>query len=170
MRFLGFTGRDALRLARRIAGATPAGLEGAVIKLGEPVVTIVDLHRQGLSNSGHRPATWCRPKCSQVSQALYLQKVGNLFARTTDDPPRARGRRLWRELKERGFAGGTSVVRDRVQEPRPSRQAGFRVRFETPAGEQAQESAPCAAKAYRSKEQSVSPAARHACGVSLASD
>jgi hypothetical protein len=57
--------------------------------------------------------------------------------------------RLWRELKERGFAGGTSVVRDRVREPRPSRPAGFRVRFETPAGEQAQESAPCAANAYR---------------------
>lgn len=46
--------------------------------------------------------------------------------------------RLWRELKERGFAGGYSVVRDRVRELRPSRPAGFEVRFETPAGEQAQ--------------------------------
>lgn len=46
--------------------------------------------------------------------------------------------RLWRELKERGFASGYSVVRDRVRELRPSRPAGFEVRFETPAGEQAQ--------------------------------
>ncbi|MCK1554485.1 IS21 family transposase [Bradyrhizobium sp. 177] len=46
--------------------------------------------------------------------------------------------RLWRELKERGFAGGYSVVRDRVRELRPSRPTAFEVRFETPAGEQAQ--------------------------------
>jgi hypothetical protein len=46
--------------------------------------------------------------------------------------------RLWREFKERGFAGGYSVVRDRVRELRPSRPAGFKVRFEVPAGEQAQ--------------------------------
>jgi transposase len=46
--------------------------------------------------------------------------------------------RLSRELKERGFAGGYSVVRDRVRELRPSRPAGSEVRSETPAGEQAQ--------------------------------
>jgi hypothetical protein len=32
--------------------------------------------------------------------------------------------RLWRELKECGFAGGYSVVRDRVRELRPSWPAG----------------------------------------------
>jgi transposase len=46
--------------------------------------------------------------------------------------------RLWREFKERGFAGGWSVVRHRVRELRASRRAGFDVRFEAPAGEQAQ--------------------------------
>jgi len=46
--------------------------------------------------------------------------------------------RLWREFKERGFARGCSVARDRVRERRPSRPAGFEVRFETPAGKRAQ--------------------------------
>lgn len=46
--------------------------------------------------------------------------------------------RLWRELKERGVAGGYSIVRDRVRELQPSPPTAFEVRFETPAGEQAQ--------------------------------
>ena len=47
-------------------------------------------------------------------------------------------RRLFREIKERGFSGGYSVVRDRVRDIRPARSAGYEVRFETPPGEQAQ--------------------------------
>src|ERR1700692_5087214 len=46
--------------------------------------------------------------------------------------------RLWREVKERGYAGGYSVLRDCVRDLRPPRTAGFEVRFETPPGEQAQ--------------------------------
>jgi transposase len=46
--------------------------------------------------------------------------------------------RLWRELKERGYAGGYSVLRDCVRDLRPPRSAGFEVRFETPPGQQAQ--------------------------------
>jgi transposase len=46
--------------------------------------------------------------------------------------------RLWREAKERGYAGGYSVLRDCVRDLRPLRTAGFEVRFETPPGEQAQ--------------------------------
>jgi len=45
---------------------------------------------------------------------------------------------LWREVKERAFAGGYSVLRDCVRDLRPPRTAGFEVRFETPPGEQAQ--------------------------------
>jgi transposase len=45
--------------------------------------------------------------------------------------------RLWREIKERGFPGGCSAVRDGVRDLRPARSAGFEVRFETPPGEQA---------------------------------
>jgi hypothetical protein len=43
-----------------------------------------------------------------------------------------------REAKERGYAGGYSVLRDCVRDLRPPRTAGFAVRFETPPGEQAQ--------------------------------
>ena len=46
--------------------------------------------------------------------------------------------RLWREVKERGYAGGYSVLRNCVRDLRPPRTAGFEVRFETPPGEQAQ--------------------------------
>jgi transposase len=46
--------------------------------------------------------------------------------------------RLFREIKERGYSGGYSVVRDRVRDLRPTRSAGYEVRFETPPGEQAQ--------------------------------
>jgi transposase len=51
--------------------------------------------------------------------------------------PALTARRLFREIKERGFSGGYSVVRDRVRDIRP-RSAGYEVRFETPPGEQAQ--------------------------------
>ena len=50
--------------------------------------------------------------------------------------------RLWREVKERGYAGGYSVLRDCVRNLRPPRTAGFEVRFETPPGEQAQVDSP----------------------------
>ena len=46
--------------------------------------------------------------------------------------------RLWREVKERGYAGGYSVLRNCVRDLRPPRTAGFEVRFETLPGEQAQ--------------------------------
>jgi transposase len=52
--------------------------------------------------------------------------------------PSLTARRLLREIKERGFPGGYSVVRDRVREIRPAQVAGYEMRFETPPGEQAQ--------------------------------
>jgi transposase len=52
--------------------------------------------------------------------------------------PSLTARRLFREIKERGFSGGYSVVRDCVRDLRPARSAGSEVRFETPPGEQAQ--------------------------------
>ena len=47
-------------------------------------------------------------------------------------------RRLLREIKERGFAGSYSVVRDHVREILPVRSVGYEVSFETQPGEQAQ--------------------------------
>ena len=52
--------------------------------------------------------------------------------------PELTGRRLHRELRERGYAGGYTVVTDLLREIRPDRVPPFEVRFETPPGEQAQ--------------------------------
>jgi transposase len=46
--------------------------------------------------------------------------------------------RLWRELRERGYAGGYTAVKRAVRELRPDPVTPFEVRFETPPGEQAQ--------------------------------
>jgi transposase len=45
---------------------------------------------------------------------------------------------LLREIRELGYAGGYTAVKDFVREIRPSQAAGFEVRFETPPGRQAQ--------------------------------
>ena len=52
--------------------------------------------------------------------------------------PALTAQRLFREIKERGYSGGYSVVRDRMRDIRPARIAGYETRFETPPGEQAQ--------------------------------
>ena len=52
--------------------------------------------------------------------------------------PALTGRRLLRELKERGYPGGYTAITDVLRELRPSRPPPFEVRFETPPGEQAQ--------------------------------
>ena len=105
-----------------------------MIKLGE-LVMILDLHRQGLS-------------VSAIARQLGVDRktVGTYIAKGLEPPaykerapapaivdpfePYLRERlatypgltavRLWREIKERGFAGGYSVVRDRAARSSPS--------------------------------------------------
>jgi transposase len=48
------------------------------------------------------------------------------------------GSRLHREIRERGYRGGYAAVKDFLRKIRPPQTSGFEVRFETPAGEQAQ--------------------------------
>ena len=123
-----------------------------MIKLGE-LVMILDLHRQGLS------------VCAIARQVGLDRKTVRTYIAKGLDPPAYKKRppapslidgfepyvrerlaaypaltaqRLLRELKERGFPGSYSVVRDRVRDLRPPRSAGFEARFETPPGEQAQ--------------------------------
>lgn len=59
-----------------------------------------------------------------------------LRGRVTDHPELS-GRRLMREIVERGYAGGYTTVTDFLREARPA-PAGFERRFETPPGKQAQ--------------------------------
>src|SRR5262249_59435311 len=52
--------------------------------------------------------------------------------------PGLTGRRLWRELRERGYEGGDTAVTDVLRDIRPAPLPAFEVRFETPPGDQAQ--------------------------------
>jgi hypothetical protein len=123
-----------------------------VIKLGE-LVMILDLHRQGLSVSAIARQLCIDRKTVRSAIAKGLEppkyKTPTPRPRITDpfEPylkerlaayPGLTAVRLWREVKERGYAGGCSVLRDCVRDLRPPRSAGFEVRFETPPGQQAQ--------------------------------
>jgi transposase len=129
-----------------------AGREGAVIKLGE-LVMILELHRQGVSVS----AIARQLGIDRKTVRTHIAK-GLMAPAYTPRPPRGRlidpfvpylrerlvafpaltGRRLWRELKERGYQGGYTAITDLLRDLRPPRTTGFEVRFETPPGEQAQ--------------------------------
>jgi transposase len=52
--------------------------------------------------------------------------------------PGLTGRRLWRELRERGYEGGYTAVTDVLRDIRPAPLPVFEIRFETPPGDQAQ--------------------------------
>lgn len=123
-----------------------------MINLGD-VVMILELHRQGLSISA-----------IARESGLDRKTVRRAIARGLEPPvygprqPRARlidpfvpylrervkaypgltGRRIFRELKERGYEGGYTAVTDRLRELRPAPLPAFEIRFETPPGVQAQ--------------------------------
>jgi transposase len=124
-----------------------------VVTLGE-LVMILDLARQGLTVSaiarrtGHDrktirtyiarglepPAYKPRePAPSPLTpfEAFLRERVGRF--------PDLTGRRLWREVRDLGFAGGYSTVTDFLRTVRPPAEpAAFERRFETPPGRQAQ--------------------------------
>ena len=123
-----------------------------MIKLGE-LLMILDLHRQGLSVSAIARHLGIDRKTVRSAIAKGLEppkyKTRPPRARITDPfetylkerlaaYPGLTAVRLWREVKERGYAGGYSVLRNCVRDLRPPRTAGFEVRFETLPGEQAQ--------------------------------
>ena len=123
-----------------------------MIKLGE-VVMIFDLHRQGLTVSAiarelgldRKTVRRCikrgleapvygprKPRQRLIDPfVLYLRERVTAY-------PGLTGRRLLRELRERGYAGGYTAVTDMLRQIRPAPLPRFEVRFETPPGEQAQ--------------------------------
>src|SRR5919106_2023519 len=130
----------------------PAGGDGTVIKLGE-VVMILDLHRQGLSVSAiaHQLGIDRKTVRKYLARGLEVPVYGPRPPRPRRiDPfvpylrerveawPRLTGRRLFRELKERGYQGGYTAVTDALRELRPPAAPVFEVRFETPPGDQGQ--------------------------------
>lgn len=117
------------------------------------LMMILELHRQGLSVSaiaartGHdrktvrkyirkglvAPQYKPRPPRQTVIQPYesYLQERVSAW-------PELTGARLLREIRELGYRGGKTAVNDFLREVRPSKPPAFEVRFETPAGHQAQ--------------------------------
>jgi transposase len=123
-----------------------------VIKPGESVM-ILELHRQGLSVSAiaRRLGTDRKTVRKYIARGLEPPLYGPrqprpraldpflsyLRARITAYPDLT-GKRLWRELKERGYQGCYSQVTDALRDLRPPIPLGFERRFETPPGQQAQ--------------------------------
>jgi transposase len=123
-----------------------------VVRLGELVV-ILDLHRQGLSVSAiarecgldrktvrryierglEPPAYGPRPP-----QATKLGPFERYLGERVAAYPELTARRLLRELRDRGYGGGYTAVKEFLRIVRPSQPVGYEIRFETPAGRQAQ--------------------------------
>ena len=114
---------------------------------------ILDLHRQGLSVSaiarrvgidrktvrkyierGLEPPVYQarqpRPTKVERFQPYRRERVAAY--------PDLTGVRLLREIRDRGYAGGYTTVKEALRDIRPIMPAGFEVRFETPPGRQAQ--------------------------------
>lgn len=114
---------------------------------------ILDLHRQGLSvtaiaerlgidrktvrkyiERGLEPPVY-RPRPRRLTKvapfARYLRDRVTAF-------PELTASRLMREIREMGYAGGYTPVKDALRAIRPVTPAGYEVRFETPPGRQAQ--------------------------------
>jgi transposase len=114
---------------------------------------ILDLHRQGLTVSAIARELGIDRKTVRkcIARGLQPPVYGPRKPRQrVIDPfvpylrervmayPGLTGRRLWRELRERGYRGGYTAVTDQLRRLRPAPLAPFEVRFETPPGAQAQ--------------------------------
>jgi transposase len=114
---------------------------------------ILDWHRQGLSVSAIARQSGLDRKTvrkyiqrgleapaygpRKPRQSLIDPFTGYLRERVTAFPGLT-GSRLFREIRERGYAGGYTAVTDVLREIRPTTDRAFEVRFETAPGEQAQ--------------------------------
>ena len=114
---------------------------------------ILELHQQGLSVSAIAERTGHDRKT--VRKVIGRGLVVPTYAARTPRPtllgpyetylrervaawPELSGVRLLREVRERGYAGGVTQLNDFLRAVRPPGVAPFEVRFETPAGRQAQ--------------------------------
>jgi transposase len=129
-----------------------AGGSGTVVTFGE-FIMILELHRQGLKvaaiarqlgidrktvrkyiSRGLEPPTYGPRPHRQKSTDPFLPYLRERLVAF----PGLTAVRLWREMRERGYAGGYTAVKRAVRDIRPDPVTPFEVRFETPPGEQAQ--------------------------------
>lgn len=123
-----------------------------MIRLGE-LVMILDLHQQGLSVS----AIARQLECDRKTVRKYIERGLKAPAYGPRQPhasvvapfetylreriaafPELTGSRLLREIKELGYSGGYTAVKDFLRTVRPKALQAFERRFETPPGKQAQ--------------------------------
>lgn len=98
-------------------------------RMGMDRKTVRKYLRQGLTVPTYGPR---EPRPSKLDPyRAYLDQRIDLY-------PELSGSRLLREIKERGYTGGYSLVTDYLRDVRPSASQTFERRFETPAGKQAQ--------------------------------
>jgi transposase len=119
----------------------------------EEILTIHDLHRQGLTVQAIARRTGLDRKTvgKYLGRGLELPAYGpraprmgllepyhDYLRQRVAAYPELSGTRLLREIRELGYAGGYSIVTDYLRDIRPERERGFEHRFETPPGQQAQ--------------------------------
>ena len=123
-----------------------------MIQLGE-VVMILEWHRQGLSVSAIARQSGLDRKTVRkyIARGLEPPAYGPRKPRqTVIDPftgylrervstfPGLTGSRLFREIKERGYAGGYTMLKLFLASQRPKEVAALVIQFETEPGEQMQ--------------------------------
>jgi transposase len=127
--------------------------ETAAVLKGRDVLMIHDLHRQGLSiqeiarRTGHDRKTVRKYLKAGLEPPVYGPRdprpsilgpykayIGGRLSAT----PGLTASRLLREIRELGYAGGATTVKDFVREIRPAPPTVFERRFETAPGQQAQ--------------------------------
>jgi transposase len=123
-----------------------------VVTLGE-LVMILELHRQGLSlaaiarRTGMDRSTVAKyvkrglePPCygPRHPRPTVITPVEAYLRERVAAFPELNGSRLLREIRERGYTGGYTALKDFLRTLRPAAPPPFERRFETPSGQQAQ--------------------------------
>jgi transposase len=123
-----------------------------VVRLAELIV-ILELHQQGMTVSaiarrtGLHRSTVSRYIARGIEPPVYgprppratkLAPFDRYLRERIAAVPELTGSRLHREIRELGYSGGYTVVKDFLRQVRPRPAASFEIRFETPPGRQAQ--------------------------------
>ena len=123
-----------------------------MVRLAELIV-ILELHQQGMTVSaiarrtGLHRSTVARYVARGIEPPIYgprpprptkLAPYERYLRERIAAVPELTASRLYREIRELGYAGGYTLLKDFLRQVRPPPAAGFEIRFETPPGRQAQ--------------------------------
>lgn len=123
-----------------------------MVRLAELIV-ILELHQQGMTVSAiaRRTGLHRSTVAKYIARGIEPPAYGPRSPRPTRLTPFERflceriaavpeltGTRLHREIRELGYTGGYTVLKDFLRQVRPRPATGFEIRFETPPGRQAQ--------------------------------